>query len=166
MFQEETPHTRYQNDKGGKFWGNLGAGVLAYCPDTERFLVSLRSSKVNEPNTWGIIGGKLDAGEDDLKEVATREFVEETSYEGKIDLFPLYVFKDEKGTFEYHNFLGIVEKEFEPVLDWETEKTGWVTLSELKSLKRKHFGLEALLKHSGKEIEKIANDSTHRKDSK
>ena len=50
----------YQNSKGDKFWGNLGAGVLVYNKTTKKFLISMRSSEVNEPNTFGIIGGKVD----------------------------------------------------------------------------------------------------------
>lgn len=33
----------YDNKKGGKFWGNIGAGVLVFAKDTKKFLVAMRS---------------------------------------------------------------------------------------------------------------------------
>jgi 8-oxo-dGTP pyrophosphatase MutT (NUDIX family) len=148
----------YDNDKGGKFWGNKAGGVLAYCPKTRRFLMGLRSSEVNEPLTWGVIGGKLDNVDGSVQQTVHREFQEETGYSGKMKLYPMFVFHDNGKTFEYHNFLGILEKEFEPELDWETERTEWMTLEELLKLPRKHWGLELLLKNSMKEIEKIIDN--------
>lgn len=47
----------FQNAHGGKFWGNAGAGVILFAKDTGRVLLALRSPYVNEPNTWGTIGG-------------------------------------------------------------------------------------------------------------
>lgn len=55
------------------------------------------------------------------------------------------VFKSPDKKFKYHNFIGIVDKEFETNPDWETERTEWMTLDELRALKNKHFGLESLL---------------------
>lgn len=140
LFEKEV----YSNSKGGKFWGDVGAGVLALCEETKRFLVVLRSKDVNEPGTWGTIGGMVDRGEK-IKDAAAREFVEETGYDGDIFLVPAYVFKSPDKKFKYHNFIGIVDKEFETNPDWETERTEWMTLDELRALKNKHFGLESLL---------------------
>lgn len=53
LFEKEV----YSNSKGGKFWGDVGAGVLALCEETKRFLVALRSKDVNEPGTWGPSAG-------------------------------------------------------------------------------------------------------------
>lgn len=135
----------YANDAGEKFWGNLAAGVLPICLKTKRILLAFRSAYVNEPHTWGIFGGKLDEvqEEDDLTQVALREFREESDFNGEIELIPVFVFR--KPNFEYHNFLGLVNEEFEPSLDWETEDTKWVTLDELIKIYPKHFGLKALL---------------------
>jgi len=137
----------FANDAGEKFWGNLGAGVLPICKKTGRILVAYRSKYVNEPHTWGIFGGKLDEedGEDDLQVVAKREFVEETGFSGDVRLIPAYIYKA-KG-FEYHNFIGILDDEFEPELDWETEKTKWINFDELEKLYPKHFGLKALVQN-------------------
>jgi 8-oxo-dGTP pyrophosphatase MutT (NUDIX family) len=139
--------------KENRYWGNGGAGILLFCSKTKRFLLPLRSSKVKEPHTWGIWGGKIEDDEfDNIEAAAEREFKEETGYTNQIILKPLYVFKD--GSFEYHNFLGIIEKEFYPKLNWETKTTRWVDLYDLIALENKHFGLVELLKHSLSTIKK------------
>jgi ADP-ribose pyrophosphatase YjhB (NUDIX family) len=85
----------YDNAAGKEFWGDVGAGVLPYCPLTKRFLINLRSQEVNEPGTWGVWGGKMDWGETEPVETAERELREETQFKGKIDLKLLCVFKTE-----------------------------------------------------------------------
>lgn len=145
----------FANDSGKNFWGNLGAGVLPICKKTGKILVSYRSKYVNEPHTWGIFGGKLDEGFDkNIQEVAKREFIEETGYNGKIQLIPAYVYNTEG--FEYHNFIGLVDHEFVPELDWETEKIKWVDFEEFIKLYPKHFGLKALIKNDLEKIKKYS----------
>jgi len=148
----------YTHAGGEPFWGNAGAGVLPICPRTGRILVGLRSPHVNEPNTWGVFGGAIDAGEDP-KKAALREIEEELGYRGDIDLFPAYVFTSPGGGFRYSNFIGLVDEEFEPKLNWETALAEWVTWDELQRLRPKHFGLEALLKHSGARIHRAAESA-------
>jgi 8-oxo-dGTP pyrophosphatase MutT (NUDIX family) len=132
----------YDNDQDKPFWGNVGAGVLPIST-SGKILVALRSEYVNEPNTWGVWGGKLDDAED-IQQTCKREFIEETNYLHSIELIPAYVFKTEG--FEYHNFIGIVEQEFEPTLNWETQDFKWCSFDKLQDLEPKHFGLENLLK--------------------
>lgn len=132
----------YENDSGQPFWGNVAAGILPISTSTQRILVAYRSKYVNEPHTWGVIGGKLDSG-DDIKSTAMREFDEETGYSGHIEMLPGYVFRT--SGFEYHNFIGILDDEFTPRRNWETEKFEWVTYDELMELSPKHFGLKSLL---------------------
>lgn len=60
----------------GQFWGDQGAGVLPLAKSTGRILLSLRSPYVNEPNTWGIVGGAIDKNENP-KTAALRELQEE-----------------------------------------------------------------------------------------
>lgn len=139
----------YTEHNGHTFWGDVGAGILPVCIETKRILVGYRSIHVLEPNTYGVFGGKLDLDEgidETIKEACLRELEEETRYRGEIDLVDAYVFKS--GNFTYYNFFGIVPNEFEPELDWENEDAIWITLEELINLKKKHFGLEALLKNS------------------
>ena len=148
--------TLYDNDSGENFWGNIGAGILCVCKKTKRILIGYRSKEVNEPHTWGVIGGKLDE-ETNIKKVALREFKEETEFKGKIKLIPAYIFQT-KG-FKYHNFIGIINTEFKPKLDWETEKVKWVTFDQLLKIKPKHFGLKKLLKDK-KSLETIRQQLT------
>jgi 8-oxo-dGTP pyrophosphatase MutT (NUDIX family) len=131
------------------YWGTIGAGIVPFCVNTKRFLIGLRSGYVMEPHTYGGFGGKLDIDEgvDETIEIAAkRELSEETGYYEEIELLKGYIFKD--NNFEYHNFIGIVDEEFKPRLNWENDKAIWITYQELLELDRKHFGLERFLKES------------------
>jgi ADP-ribose pyrophosphatase YjhB (NUDIX family) len=110
--------------------------------------MALRSSLVNEPGTWGVIGGALNTKENVMTAVK-REFTEETGCTKSIVMLPAYVFKTSNGSFVYHNFIGLVPKEFDPRVDWETERFEWMTYEQMMKLKSKyHFGLKGLLKDS------------------
>ena len=78
-------------------------------------------------------------------DAAKHEFLEEAGYEGKIEMIPSYVFKSDN--FTYYNYIGLIKKEFEPELNWETQDYRWVTYNELRQLEPKHFGLKALIKN-------------------
>lgn len=131
-------HLSSGNDS--RFFGNAGAGVIVYCTQTKRFLLGFRSKLVNEPNTWGTFGGKID-NDADPKSAARRELKEETGYNGSIDLQLFDVFQS--GNFKFYNFFGKVEKEFKPILDWENDSAEWFTLNEFP--RNLHFGIKRLL---------------------
>lgn len=139
------------------FWGKRGAGCLILAKSTNRILVPFRSVAVEQPNTWGTIGGAIDSDEEP-KDAVKREAMEECGYTGKIlKIVPLYVFKKAVvtgGEFQYHNFLVVIPDEFTPALNWETEKFEWVTLDGLMDLQPKHFGLKDLLTHSMNDIKR------------
>lgn len=135
----------FTNTSGDKFWGDLAAGILPIAKDSGKILLSYRSKYVNEPNTWGIWGGAVDKIEDSVLNTARKEFKEETKFSGTIILIPSFIFKSPNNTFEYHNFIGILDSEFIPKLDWETEKFKWVTFDEMLLLPNKHFGLKSLI---------------------
>jgi len=125
------------------FWGKQGAGSLVVAKKTGRYLLPLRSQHVEQPGTWGVWGGAIDSGEVPV-EAARRELTEEAGYRGPIEMVPLVVF--ESGTFRYHNFLAVVEDEFEPTLNWETEKAQWFALDDFPQ--PLHYGLQYLLENS------------------
>jgi len=125
------------------FWGSQGAGSLVVAKKTGRYLLPLRSQHVEQPGTWGVWGGAIDSGEVPV-EAARRELTEEAGYRGPIEMVPLVVF--ESGTFRYHNFLAVVEDEFEPTLNWETERAQWFALDDFPQ--PLHFGLQYLLENS------------------
>ncbi len=134
---------------GKDFWGTAGAGVLPLCIKTGRFLLPFRSGYVQEPHTWGVWGGKIDDGEEP-REAVKREVEEEMGYNIAIKYELIYTYSH--GSFKYYNFIGIVTQEFDPELNWETDKFKWVTWDELQKIKPKHFGLEALLKNGENKI--------------
>ena len=151
-------HASYSNDSGDVFWGNLGAGMLPFSKSTKKFMVVFRSKYVNEPETWGIIGGKIDEDKNEsIEQALKREFNEETKFDivnkfnkksytiEDIELIHLYTFESEKSTFKYYNYMGLLEEEFIPILDWENDDYKWLSLPELINLDNKHFGLETLL---------------------
>ena len=135
---DDEAHEEALNKTG--FWGTRGAGVLAFCSSTSRFLVVRRSGNVEEPLTWGTIGGAIDAHEDPRK-AAIREMKEEVGYTGQMRLVPLFIYRS--GKFSYHNFLGIVPREFRPHLDFENTAAKWCNWLDFPN--PRHFGLVALL---------------------
>lgn len=139
---DETDHLTALKKTG--FWGNAGAGCIIICENTGRILLPLRSDLVREPNTWGTWGGAIDNRESPIDSVK-RELREECGYNGNFKIKPLHIFKHDSG-FNYHNFLVIVEEEFKPVLNWETDKAYWFNLDELP--KPLHFGLKGIFNNS------------------
>ena len=127
-------------DESGKFWGAQGAGAVFLAEDTGRILIQHRSPYVNEPNTWGVIGGAIDAQEDP-QAAMEREVHEETGYNGQMRVEKLYVFQS--GKFRYTNFLVTVPHEFSPHHGWESQGHVWTTLDDLPE--PLHFGFKAVL---------------------
>ena len=112
----------------------VGVGIFIIAQDTERVLLGERSWAVNEPGQWAGFGGLANFGES-LEGAALRELQEETGYTGPVDLIDL-----DEGLF-----IGMVPSEFPPVLNWETERARWFTLSEAQELEPKHWGTETFL---------------------
>ncbi len=139
IFDESSSEHAHALLKTG-FWGSSGAGCLFLALDTRRFLVAHRSPYVEQPGTWGTWGGAIDRGENPLDAVK-REIREETGYVGQAAIEPLFVFK--KDTFQYYNFLAIVEREFTPRLDWENQGYIWCEFGQWPE--PLHFGLKLLL---------------------
>lgn len=140
-----------------KYWGEEAAGCIFIAKDTGRILLAHRSEEPdeknrlpNEPGTWGTWGGKIDAGETP-KEAVAREVEEEAGYEGVSKISPLYIYRD--GNFKYHNFLVIVPFEFTPQLNWENDSSAWVEFGQWPE--PLHFGLQALIQHSGPKLKKV-----------
>lgn len=131
-----------------RFWGNRGAGILLIAQDTGRLLLVLRSGYVNEPGTWGLPGGKIDDDDVSPSVAAKREAEEELGYSGAMQLTAAHVFK--AGSFRFHNFIGVIPKEFTPSLDWENDDSGWYSTDELPS--PLHFGIQSLLSNSKDQI--------------
>lgn len=147
------------SDETGRFWGDEGAGIVFYCPKSNSVLVAKRSAEVNEPHTYGTWGGAID-DEESPKSAAQREAYEEAGADvplGHIDL--VYVYEDPQSDFQYHNYAVVVEREFKPKLDWETEDFYWAPLTACPS--PAHFGLKALWPHLKAWVERQKTASFH-----
>jgi len=102
-------------------------GALIYCRQTHRYLFLLREGG-KYPNTWGIVGGKIENNETIL-EGLNREIREELGGEIKdAKVIPIEQYTSDKGTFIYHTFLIKVDEEFVPDLNHEHSGYCWVKL--------------------------------------
>lgn len=140
MYEAEEEHSNALKKTG--FWGKAGAGCLIMANDTKKFLFPLRSKDVLQPHTWGTWGGAIDEGEDP-KQAVQREVSEEAGYNGPASVVPLFVFHDSKSNFKYYNYLVIVDHEFSPNLNWETDDAIWTSFNNLPS--PLHFGVTNIL---------------------
>ncbi len=131
-------HARALQQTG--FWGAQGAGLIYFAQRTKRFLLAHRSSAVEQPGEWGTWGGAIDRNENPLS-AARREADEETGYHGPMLPVPLFVFR--KNDFQYSNFLGIIDAEFKPRLNWENQGFRWCDFG--KWPRPLHFGFVAIL---------------------
>ncbi len=105
----------------------LGAGILFYAKDTGRFLIGKRSASCEAPNTWANFGGGVEEGESP-EQGARREAWEEAGFKGAVALTPMYLSRQQN--FTYHNYLGVVDTEFTPVLNDEHTEYLWAPISE------------------------------------
>jgi len=120
------------------------AGILCVSEDTKNFLVVKRAEGSPEPNTWCSAGGKVEESDKNWKDTALREFKEETGFKGNMKVKEVYIYN--KPELEFHNFIGVVPKEFIPKLDKsENTEYKWLSKKELLELPDKHFGLQELL---------------------
>ncbi len=134
--------------EGTDFYGKKGAGSILLSKESGKFMIGYRGADVREPHCYGTFGGAVESYENPL-EAAEREILEETGYPGLPTMVELYVFKDPSSSFEYHNFIAVTAKDFEPTLNWENEHASAFTLSELKALAKEdgklHMGMKAIL---------------------
>lgn len=139
----------------------MAAGCIFLAKNTGRILLAHRSNQVDFGNTWAGWGGKIDAGETP-KHTVEREVEEETGFSGDYKINHLWTFTDPDSGFEYYNYLVVVPFEFTPRLNWENDGSKWIEYGEWPH--PLHFGIEALLKHSGNTIEKVIGLIKKRKD--
>jgi len=118
-------------------------GALIYCTSTNRYLFLLRSGNKFD-GTWGIPGGKIEAGETIISALH-RELDEEIQFtivDKKI--IPLETYTAENYYFSYHTFLIIVKNEFVPILNDEHRGWAWTKIEDVP--KPAHPGLFKTIK--------------------
>jgi len=122
------------------------AGVLVVARRTALYpgkpvLLSRRSRNVSAPLTWAPWGGRMERGEEPAQ-TALREFREESGYDGAIELVAGSEWEHRVGAvgefcyFRFHNFVGLVDDQFDPpsVPNWEVDESRWVSPAELADL--------------------------------
>lgn len=133
------------------FWGTYGgAGGVLLARSTGRLLIAQRSHRVLQPGTWGTIGGAIDPGEQP-EEAVLREMREELGFHATAtDLHLCYVFRDQRTSFTYHNYIVLVDEEFLPTSNWEVSDHTWIEFGQWPA--PLHFGMEAWLRDSEGEL--------------
>jgi 8-oxo-dGTP pyrophosphatase MutT (NUDIX family) len=106
-----------------------GCGALVYAKSTNRYLFLLRD-KSKHSGSWGIVGGKIEAGET-VTQGLVREIREEIGSDfSKKKFIPLETFTADNRKFAYYTFLVSVEEEFVPKLNSEHRGYCWVNLDD------------------------------------
>jgi len=119
------------------------AGCLIHARDTNNWLFVLRGEYVDNPHTWGIPGGRGSAREDYVT-TAIRETLEEINYDvADCPMKMIYALKTEWPMSIYKVYAVQVEKQFKPILDWESAEYKWCGLDDLPT--PLHWGLDAML---------------------
>jgi 8-oxo-dGTP pyrophosphatase MutT (NUDIX family) len=143
LFENYDPHEAEHFDDLARtgFYGKAGAGCVFLAKSTNRILLAHRSHQVEEPHTWGNWGGALNPGESP-NEGVQREAREEIGHSDidVLEIIPLYVFSS--GTFRYHNYVTVVDSEFDPILNWEAQDFRWCDWGHWPQ--PLHFGLQSL----------------------
>ena len=100
-------------------------GVWFYSLATDRYLYLMRNDP-KYPGSWGLPGGKVEAGES-LMDALKRECEEEIGFfPAHVKLIPLEKFTSPDERFSYHTFFCCVDREFSPELNKEHLGYAWL----------------------------------------
>ena len=102
-------------------------GALYYALSTKRYLFLLRD-EVKHPNTWGLVGGKIERGES-VMAALQRETIEEIGFAPDVAKFiPLETFTSGDNKFRYYTYVCIIDSEFIPILNYEHKGYCWTQI--------------------------------------
>jgi 8-oxo-dGTP pyrophosphatase MutT (NUDIX family) len=139
------PHPDIEHDEVLRqtgFWGKAAAGSIFLAKNTGRIGIAHRSPNVEQPGTWGTVGGAIDPGEDP-QTAAIHEAHEEVGYMQRPGDYLIQIDIFQSGTFRYTTFLYVVEQEFQARLNWENQGFGFFEFG--KWPQPLHFGLAGTL---------------------
>lgn len=121
------------------------AGAIFLARNSKRVLLNFRSTTVSRPSTFGFWGGKIDDGETIVSGLS-REIKEEIGFIPKYEkIYPLDVYCAPDGQFRYYSFVIIVEREFVPRINGESDGYMWCNLSKFP--KQLHVGARLILEN-------------------
>jgi ADP-ribose pyrophosphatase YjhB (NUDIX family) len=121
------------------------AGAIFLSKKTKRVLLNFRSQHVSKGSTFGFWGGKL-FDKEDILEGLSREIKEEIGFIPHYDKFyPLDVYCSPDGHFQYYSFVIIVDKEFIPKINSESDGYIWCNLNKFP--KQLHSGAKIILEN-------------------
>jgi 8-oxo-dGTP pyrophosphatase MutT (NUDIX family) len=136
-----------------------GAGCLIVCSDTDRFLLIQRSEYVPVALTWSLPGGGVDLGETP-EEAARREVFEEIGFDlSNMSLHLIYTNEVHAPRFKFYTFACVVDKEFEPKLNYESAAWVWCDFDNMPE--PLHWGVSQLINNdkAGKRLKNIIDSS-------
>lgn len=104
-------------------------GAIFMSISTGKVMLNLRSEGVTYSNYWGFVGGKVEINETPI-EALHREIQEEMGLHvpEMLDIIPFDVFTTKNGRFKYYSFLVLVQDEFVPELNDESNGFAWVKM--------------------------------------
>lgn len=121
------------------------AGAIFLSKKTKRVLLNFRSKHVSKGATFGFWGGKLEHNESTLDGL-TREIKEECGYLPDYkNIYPLDVYISKDTEFQYFSFLIVVDKEFIPKLNNESDGYLWCNLASFP--RQLHVGAKVILEN-------------------
>jgi ADP-ribose pyrophosphatase YjhB (NUDIX family) len=120
-----------------------GSGCLIWSLEGDQFLLIRRSEYVPVSNTWSLPGGRVDPGETP-RDAARRETYEEIGFDiGRRPLKLIYKNETHAPRFRFFTYACIVDKMFEPTLNWESSDYLWCDISNLPE--NLHWGVEQMV---------------------
>ena len=106
------------------------SGCIFLSSHTGRILLQLRSGDVSHAKTRGFFGGKSENNERPV-ETLRREIVEEIGMMPDIiKTIPISKFTSGNGRFIYNSFVVLVNQEFIPILNAESDGYAWVDIGK------------------------------------
>lgn len=121
------------------------AGAIFLSKKTKRVLLNFRSQNVSKGSTFGFWGGKLETDEDILQGLS-REIKEEMGFIPNYEAFyPIDVYCSADGQFRYYSFVIIVDREFIPKINHESDGYLWCNMGAFP--KQLHGGAKTILEN-------------------